>query len=678
MPKPSKIIMRTSRPSKSSPLPVFLGLFGMVALVAGSAFYLLADDGVSDSQGDDITGAMIQVEDQTDGPTTEVSAVVSTKQDLTKIDVPVTALRAGAGYPVATIDPSSPVGSLSGSAIDPDGRPVADADVRLFKGSALTNVSLARTELPNITRTDSQGNFLMKDVPIDRNYIVVGDHIDFALAEHTGIVVRDGKLTSGLRLSFHAGATIGGIVTSLAESPIAEARVEMYDTVADARLKPADRRPWKIVFTDPYGKFAFEHVSTISLKVRVEALGYESQTQMLSSALQAGPTDQTLTFRLANGLALNGRAVDDFGRGIANVRVEANALKREYQGNSIAFSDENGNFLLEGLSTEYPYQLRAESDGYSTKTVPHVRVAEGSVLIEMQSRGTVTGWVTSATGNPVTSFAIALMRARPGTDPQLMSDLRYFSDSNGEFVFDNLEPGSYAFEARSPDHAPSRSEAVTVSRGQNQMSEVRITMLEGGTLKGIVLDSDGKPVHRALVTVNDNNFIDTPILKIFAALAPSAEVVVRARTNTKGRFLIKHIMPGTYQIAVKHSESAQLIRNDVIVAEAQTIGLELRLPVGASINGRALNENRQPLAFTQVQINQTTGFADSVTTDENGLFGFDNLRQGLYTLTVNPERLNGKPVAPLVRLVYAVKSKREISLREGQTLDGIDLYVQQQ
>jgi protocatechuate 3,4-dioxygenase beta subunit len=657
---------------------VLLGLFAVVALIAGGAFFLLDDGGIAGSLEDNSSGAMTLTDDGGNGPSTEVSAVKSADPDRTKLAVPASAIRAAAGHLVAAIDPGSPVGALAGRAIDTDGLPVADAAVRLYKGSALTNVSLARVELPNFTMTDSKGQFVLENIPVDRNYVVVGEHIDYALAEHTGIVVREGKLTSGVRLLFGPGATIGGLVTSLAENPIGEARVELYDTVADARLKPADRRPWKIVFTDPYGRFAFEHVSTISIKVRVEAPGFESQTHMLSSALQAGPTDQTLTFRLANGMELNGRAVDDFGRGIANVRVEANALKREYQGNSIAFSDDKGHFLLEGLSTEYPYQLRAEADGYSTKTVPQVRVADGTVLIEMQSRGAVNGWVTNSNGHPVTDFAIALMRARPGTEPQLMADLRHFTDSSGEFVFDNLEPGSYAFEARSPDYAPSRSEAVTVSRGQNQMSEVRITMLKGGTLKGLVLGSDGKPVHRALVSVNANNFVDTPILKIFAALAPSAEVVVRARTNAKGRFQIKHVMPGTYQVAVKHSSAAQLIENDVVIIEDQTLELELRLPVGAAINGRALNENRQPLAFTQVQINQKTGFADSVTTDKNGLFGFENLREGLYSLSVNPERLNDKPVAPLVRLVYATKSRREVSLREGQTLDGIDLYVQQQ
>lgn len=668
--------MRSSRTSKSSPVPILLGLFGIVVLVAAGALLLLEESDASAPEDD--RGPVIQSDEQPEDLSTVVTAVVPTDPDRTKLDVPGIALSDPSGLPMAIIDRDGPMGSLSGLAIDYLGQIVANAEVRLYKGSALTNVSLARTQLPNVALTDAEGKFFMEGVPVDRNYVVVGEHPDFALAEHTGIVVREGELSSGLRLVFEMGAKIEGVVTSLAENPIPEARVELYDTVSDARLKPVDRRPWKIVFTDAYGRFAFLHVSTISLKVRVEASGFESQTHMLSSALQAGPSDQQLNFRLANGLPLGGRVVDEFGTGIAGVRLEANALKREYQGNAVAFSEENGHFLLEGLSSEYPYQLRAEKDGYSTKTVPQVRVSDSNVLVEMQSRGSVRGWVTASDGSPVTSFSVALMRARPGSEPQLMADLRQFTDSKGEFVFDNLEPGNYAFEARSPDYASSRSESVTVQRGQDRAAEVRITMLEGGTLKGIVFGTDGKPLQRALVTVNVNNFVDSPILKIFAALAPSAEEKIRARTNAKGRFQIKHIMPGTYQVRVKHSSAAQLLRNDVTLEEAQTLELELHLPLGASVTGRALNENRLPLAYTQVQINQQTGFADSVTTDENGVFGFENLSEGTYSLSVNPERINDKPVAPLVRLVYATKSKREISLREGQTLDGIDLYVQQQ
>ncbi|MFT7462818.1 MAG: protocatechuate 3,4-dioxygenase beta subunit [Pseudohongiellaceae bacterium] len=666
--------MRSSRSSKSSPLPILLGLFAAVIIIAGGALLLLEDTETPELLPE---GQVVQAEQQRETPTTIVAAAEPTDTDRSKIKVPQIQLSNGSALPMAVSDPGGPVGALAGIAVDPEGRPVSGAEVRLYKGSALTNVSLARQPLPNFAVTDIDGKFSMEGVPVDRNYVVVGEHPDFALAEHTGIVVRDGQLSPGLRLAFGMGAVIQGVVTSLAENPIAEARVELYDTVSDARLKPANRRPWKIVFTDAYGRFAFLHVSTISLKVRVEAVGFESQTHMLSSALQAGPSDQELSFRLATGQPLGGRVVDENGTGIPGVRLEANALKREYQGNSVAFSDDNGYFLLEGMSTEYPYQLRSEKEGFSTKTVPQVRVSDANVLVVMQSRGQVKGYVTNSSGAPITDFSVALMRARPGSDPQLMADLRHFTDSKGEFVFDNLEPGSYAFEGRSSDYASSQSEAVVVERG-GHIVEVRISMLEGATLRGTVFGTDGKPMHRALVSVNVNNFADSPILKIFAALAPSAEVKIRIRTNAKGRFQIKHIPPGIYQVSVKHPESALLIQNDVGLDEAQILDLELRLSTGATVSGRALNENRLPLAYTQVQINQKSGFADSVTTDQNGEYNFENLREGTYSLSVNPERINDKPVAPLVRLVYATRSKREISLRDGQILGGVDLYVEQQ
>lgn len=657
--------------------PWIFGLFVLALFAAGGALILLDDGGASGGSG----GAVIGEFDEPDeGPPPEIQLPNASGADRERLTANVRPPSTSTEV-VAAVDPDTPTGQIQGLVVDERDVPVAAAELRVYEGSPITNLPLARQLLPPRTTSDADGRFVLEGVPVGKNYVVVGEHDDFATSEIPGIRVLPDGPAADVRLVMRQGAVVSGLVTTLGENPIPGATVELYDTVADAQRKPAERLPWKVMLTDATGRFAFEHISTASLKVRVQAPGYESQSQMLNAALQAGPKDEHLTFRLDEGDVLAGICVDALtDRPVPGARLEATTIKRNYQGNAVAFSVEDGTFLLEGLSLEYDYQLRAEAEGYSVASKT-VRVTDGRVVVELNPRSQVEGWVVDGNGQPVTVFDVVLMRARPGAEPSLMGDLRHFSNAEGHFVFDNLEPGHYAFEARAEGFAASRSEAVQLQRNAGTAPSVQITMRRGGTLKGLVVDSKGEPVVRALVEVNLNNFVDTPILKIFETLAPSADVRYRVRTNDKGRFQIKSVPEGIYQISVKHPEHAPYVENDVDVRDDDNGGnaeYHLIMPASASVAGRALDENRRPLAYTQIQIHQTNGFSDSVTTDADGFWRFDNLRPGTYNLQINPEQLRGEDVAPLMRLVYATRSKREITLYEGQELTGIEIYLSEQ
>jgi protocatechuate 3,4-dioxygenase beta subunit len=578
--------------------------------------------------------------------------------------------------------PGAPAGAIAGHALDRSGQPVSDVAIAVYLGDALLAGAFpgARQLVEVQTISADDGSFVVEPVPVGSPYILVGEHDEFARSETGNVRVEDGKTTSGVVLRMDEGSVVRGTVSAAGGSPIAGARVEFYDTLQTAFQKPEDARPWKVVFTDAAGRYAFTHVSSSSFRVRASADLYETQTRTSSHALDFTPKDEVLDFELRPGQALPGRVVDVNGVGLQGARVEANSQmqnNRDVQSSAIAYSDEGGWFVLEGLGGDR-YTLMATAEGYSDKKMPNVTVTAGQIQVMMERRGSVEGWVSSTEGQPITSYSLHLMRSRPNVEPHYLNDGRSFQDDEGWFLFDNVDPGEYVLEVRAGGFADTRSDPFTIERQEQPSAQLRLVMSRGGTLKGIVIDADGQPVKGARVSLNPNNFIDSSISRIFKQLAPSDERERRAVTDGEGRFVFGTVPPGTYQVRAEHPESAPRVINDVVVLDDRQGGnrpIEVALPRGAVIAGQAVDD-MGPLAFCKVQINrQDSGFMDAGTTDKDGYFRFRNLAQGEYQVTINPERVNNEPVHPFVRLVYAKKSMKTVYVNEGQVIDGMLIHL---
>jgi hypothetical protein len=577
-----------------------------------------------------------------------------------------------------------PSGCIEGVAVDAAGTPVANVHVSVYQGNALLSGAFpgARQMLEIQGTSKADGSFRLCDIPVGDAYVVVGEHDEFARSETTNLRVDQDKTVSGVTLRMEAGAVVRGTVTVAGGGPIAGARVELHDMLQAAALsgRNLEAEPWKVTFTDAAGRYAFIHVSATTMRVRASADNYETQTQTSSQGLDFTLKDQLMDFALAPGSALPGRAVDEYGNGIAGVRIEVNSLGKEPQSTASAESDGSGWFNLQGLAM-VPYSLRATCKGYSDKTMPKVHVTAGQIQVVMEARGLVEGYVANAAGEPVTRFELYLMRSRPNTEPHYLNNSRSFEDPRGYFRFDDLDPGDYLLESRAEGYADSHSVVFAVVRGDTPSMQLRILMLKGGTLRGTVLDAEGRVVPGATVSLNPNNHVDSSISRIFKQIAPTDEREVMVRSSPDGQYVIEHVPPGTYQLSAEHKDFAPRVRNDIVViddSQGTNRPVDLALPPGAVIAGQAVDE-LGPLAFCKVQINRPEGgYMNAGTTDKNGYFTFGNLASGDYTLTVTPERVAGEPVHPFIRLVYAKKSAKDVFVNEGQVLDGLMIRLTKQ
>ena len=130
--------------------------------------------------------------------------------------------------------------------------------------------------------------------------------------------------------------------------------------------------------------------------------------------------------------------------------------------------------------------------------------------------------VNSMTGEPFASEGITLRVLPPGTVAWTVQ-----SDAEGRFTFEEMEPGSYVLCVRrfGDDGMP-----LKLSAGQ-VLKDVEFKITPPGSIRGIVVDDEGKPLRGVLVTMSGGiNKFPTGF----------------ASTDTAGEFRFPSLVPGSY------------------------------------------------------------------------------------------------------------------------------------
>jgi protocatechuate 3,4-dioxygenase beta subunit len=482
-----------------------------------------------------------------------------------------------------------------------------------------------------------------------------------------------------------AARKLTGVVRDVAKGAPIEGAVVRVDLPATNMLQATPgMEDGAQGITDKAGRYTVDHLPMGTFTAKAFARGYGTQIQ---GDITFGQNDlqQTADFQLGEGFVIEGRVVDAMGKGIARARVEAQPYSRENPTPSSGFTDEEGNFALLGLA-EGSYAVIANAPGYLEDKRQPVQAARGATTanrlqLVLETLGQARVTVSNKSGAPVKAFRLELRSyfenqetfGRTTVAPQ---ELRAGRD--GSALFTGIPPGQYVFQATSIGYAKTYSDSFLVAAGATAPVEVRIRMNEGGTIEGIVTDSSGNPISGVGIKTLENTYQANPFFEQFKAFMPEMITHTSVSTDEQGRYTLKKLTPGTYQIEINHPSYTRAYKKDIQVNEGQKTVVEaVRLAQGGTVSGKVFFQGR-PVIGAEVMISSAPGgegtpMWEKAFTGPDGSFKVSRpLPAGTYSIHATRTDVAN----PFLKMKDIQTSKKELRVFDGRD-NPVQIHIKQ-
>lgn len=496
----------------------------------------------------------------------------------------------------AVLDPAGSGARLIVTVTDEHGDPVTGATARARQGGGDAFVDRSAT-------TDEEGVAVVTGLAPGGGGVAVE-----APGRMPGLgpfhVGREG--TARIRFVLDRGIEIRGTVRD-AETGEPIAGAEILDPVQNAPAR-----------TGPDGTFRLPVAIETPEPMYARAPGYAGATVMYPGH---GPLD----FRLPRGVRAVGRIVDGEGRPIAGALVAG--LRGFVPGlatpptpeNRSTFSDAEGGFVLDGLSSGRPYLLLVRAPGHArverdAGIAPAAGETWGLGDLVLATGRRIEGRVEDPAGGAVRGLSVRLESLTPvlvagRADAVWPMSTQVRTDDLGRFRFVDLPPGRYRLRATSAAGAmPAQTEAEVPA--DFDPPEVRMILSEGPTLVVRIVDPEGRPVPGTTLLVASDTGFGTS-----------------ARTGEDGAASITGIPRDAVDVRIDVRAPAPTDGPryaDTLWDVGTTVG-EVTIPLRslARVTGRALTSDGAPVPNTRVRVTAGPGeelVGSGSETDADGRF----------------------------------------------------------
>ncbi len=553
--------------------------------------------------------------------------------------------------------------TVTGRVIGPEGRPVAGALVRLGRDGASAT-------------TGKDGLFRFDDVSGRGTApFVTGLTLSVHAAGFEAVAAAARFSGSPLTVRLKPATTrLAGVLRDGAGKPAADAVVRV---VADAVTR------WVVTGGD--GRFEIQGIP--AKQGRLQALGRDGSS--LEIAAPAGTA--VSAFTLGRAAAIEGRITRiDNGKVVSGVKVTARA-----NGSTVlARTGIDGRYRIAGLP-QGSYRLTFDEKRYVLVDRREVGVAAGETKtldIALTEAVTLVGRVSDEKGQPVAGARGVLA---PGSETRLGMVFRamgrdgeggsaFVSGLDGTFRAPRLPPGTnQKLTVTHPDFEMRVVAGVDLVQGAPKPLSIDVVLSPGFVLAGVVKDKEGKPVEGAEVALSQSVTMTGGRGGNMVSFSSVQSTRPRAETDFEGRFGFKGLSAGDYNVMVSKSGYTRNISNGVRAGEGAA-PLEVVLSPGASIAGRLIQPNGQPVTGYSVAARAASGGSSSAMilgtrannfaqVDPDGGFLLEGLTPGAaYDLSIFGDgESRGDPkkkgvVAPAADVEIEVASRGRIA---GRVLD---------
>ena len=340
--------------------------------------------------------------------------------------------------------------------------------------------------------------------------------------------VQEGETTEGVDFSLVPGRSVSGHVRYQktgkppAGIPLALMGRDRMDTV-----------------TDEEGGYVFRGVPPGRYGIATDLEGYMTPPRRwFEVTIERDVQDMDVVLIRKGAVSVMVR--DEEGHSISDARVwygggkEISGMREE----SVLQTDGKGRCRFEEVYTEWPELevLWVDHSEYAFSLLLEEPIEEGEdrkVEVTLSRGGTLRGRVMDWEGKPVSGARIRILRPEeypiwwyPGTARSV------FTDDSGEYRAEHLPRGALRIAA---DHPEPRfvAEEFTAEVYEGEVATQDVTVQQGGTLMGRVVDRQGRPVRGIKIEI----------------LRRRGVYPWEIRTDRDGFYRADHLTPGEYNVS---------------------------------------------------------------------------------------------------------------------------------
>ena len=354
--------------------------------------------------------------------------------------------------------------------------------------------------------------------------------------------------------------------------------IDIFGTVTDSEGQPVEdvliteERYFYSTSSDAFGNYRllldlpYHRLPTLNF-LRAGFRG--KRIELKRPDLKSGPVHQ-LDVELgesANTLRLSGWVADDLGVALEGVRIEISAVASAQESNFYltVFSDERGNFTLEGVRSATHYKLSAtlapdypiynDTDFYLGSEPEQI----GIVMKSLQFVD-LAGMILTPTGSPIANFEMYISNLTSGIHSR-----KIVSDSSGYFSLDHFPLGKVSLSTRGAEfHKISGLEIGAADYGNLQL------VIDRGDhyLGGWVTDDNGLPLEKAMVTLDATRTENG--VEYFSYRSQN--------TDVNGKFGFENMSAAEYRISVYAAGFNKLESTYTLQRQSAPLRLKLTRP----------------------------------------------------------------------------------------------------
>lgn len=516
-------------------------------------------------------------------------------------------------------------GVLTGRIVErSSGQPLVEARVAL-KGAFSFAWDAARAQPLKVVTTGAEGRFRFEELSAGSNFIAIRLPRTGADA-YRGFDVADAKETDVGDIVLGTACAIRGmVVRGAGDEPVAASRVVLKDSIGGILQETQ---------TDGSGAFEFAGLANASFTVSV------SGSKLSWEANLSEKDEVEITLRLG-GVTLKGiimRGGKPEKSLITLARSSASASIRTE-------TSEDGRFEVRDLSPgRWSCDIHSRAGVLPSYIGYSLDVTEGMTehTIHLPA-GRISGRAEDGTGKAVSGVQVSLTQAHDASSGGYMP--RFIgkplpTESDGSFVFEGLEQGSYAVSVKAA--AGSAMADIRVQKDTAAPPLVLKLTRQGGTLISTALSlSTGKPLTEVWCSLRTAN----------------GEFKHEAKRGPDGRMKITDIPPGMYEVEVG-SYACSISRHSVKIESGKTETLEDVLYDAGAFFWTIRDSER--IRLPNVPCRLVPGDPNSIEKERTGSTGWNGtwtvlgLSPGKYTATAFPP---GKP--PLSAEIVVVSHRQE-------------------